>query len=253
MAEKAFDMDYAKYYDIFNQGKNYEQEAEFLDRVFKKYSKNQIKTILNLGCGTGMHDIELSKEGYSVMGLDLSADMIEIAKSRNIPNTEFVVGNMSNFSLNNKFGACISMFATFGYQLENKDIKSSFECIKNHLLPGGLVIIEVWNGLGVLRELPSSRKKEIIHGDILIKRQSFPVFDAFNHKVDINFKVDIFKNNESVESYEEMHKMRFFFPQEFIKYVEDAGFEVLEICDTFKLGSKVNENNWNMVLIARLK
>lgn len=252
METKSFDKDYAKYYDFFNLEKDYGIEINFLKEVFEKYSTN-VKNILDLGCGTGKHDELLISKGFNVFGLDLSKEMIEIAKSKNLENSEFEVGNMSNFSLNKKFDACISMFAAFGYQLKNSEIESSLNCIKNHLNDEGLLVLEVWNGLGVLRELPSSRENIFKKDNIKIVRKSFPELDTFNHKVDVNFKVKVFENNNLKEEYEEMHKMRFFFPQELIRYVENAGFKVLEICDTFKLGSKVNENNWNMVLIAKLK
>lgn len=250
--EKTFNLDYAKYYDLFNEGKNYENEATFLKNIFDSYGTG-VKTILNLGCGTGMHEIFLSKFGYNVTGVDLSEEMIKIAKGRNIPNTKFHVGNMSKFELNKKFDACVSMFAAFGYQLKNKEIESSLKSIKEHLNPNGLAVIEVWNGLGVMRELPSSRKKEISAGGFKIKRQSFPDLDAFNHKAGIKFKVEVYKNDALHEKYEEMHYMRFFFPQEITYYLEKEGFEVLKICDTFDLNSKVDEKNWNMVVIGKLK
>lgn len=39
---------YSEYYDLFNQGKDYSKECNFLEEVFKKYSKIQIKNILDL-------------------------------------------------------------------------------------------------------------------------------------------------------------------------------------------------------------
>jgi|SRR3989344_5698675 len=249
----SFNLDYAKYYDFFNQGKNYLAEAAFLDKAFKKHSKNPVKTILNLGCGTGMHEIELTKIGYIIDGLDLSSDMIKIAQSRNIPNTTFDVGDMSSFKLEKKFDACVSMFAAFGYLLDNNQIESSLKSIREHLNRDGIVIIEVWNGLGVVNIKPSSRIKEFTRDGIDVHRQSFPIMRAFDQCVDIKFNVKLSQKGNMLDSYEEMHKMRFFFPQEFKYYLEKCGFEMLEICKTFELGTHVDENEWNMVVIARAK
>lgn len=251
--EKAFNLDYAKYYDFFNQGKDYSVETEFLEKAFKKHSSKPIKTILNLGCGTGMHEIELTKNEHIVTGIDLSPEMIEIAKSRNIKNADFHVGDMSNFSLSKKFDACISMFAAFGYLTNNNQIELSLKSIKEHLNPQGLVIIEMWNGPAVINIKPTSRIKEFTRDGIQVHRQSFPELKAYDHRVDIKFKVNLSQNGESIDSYEELHKMRFFFPQEIKHYFEKAGFDVQEICKTFELDTSVDENEWNMVVIAKLK
>lgn len=250
---KSFALDYAKYYDFFNKGKDYAAEVAFLSRVFEKYSSNPVKNILNLGCGTGMHELEFVKHGYVVDGLDLSAEMINIAKSRNIPGTSFHVGDMSNFELGKKFDACVSMFAAFGYLTENKQIESSLMCIRKHLNPGGIAVIEIWNGLGVVKIMPSSRVKEFERDGLGVHRQSFPTFRAEEQRVDIKFDVKISKDGKEIDKYDELHKMRFFFPQEMKYYFDKAGFDVMEICKTFELCARVDENEWNMVVIARAR
>ena len=250
--EKTFEEKYAKYYDLFYKYKDYNSESEFIKKIFEKYGIS-VRNILNLGCGTGKHEEFLSEMGFNVHGIDISTEMIRIAKSKNLSNCTYEVGDTSDFNLNRKFDACISMFAAFGYLTENNQIENSLKKIRNHLNPNGLVIIEVWNGLGVLKEMPTPRKKEIEKDKIKIIRQSFPKFDAYNQKVNILFKVNVFEDDLLKDSTEEMHKMRFFFPQEIKKYLEEEGFELLEICQAFKLDTKIDENNWDMVVIARLK
>lgn len=253
MENKNFEEKYAEYYDLFNTGKDYSKECDFLEEVFKKYSKNKIKDILDLGCGTGLHDIQLALDGYSVDGLDLSKEMIKIANSRKKSGTAFFVGDMANFDLNKKYDACISMFSAVGYLTDNKQISSCIKCVKKHLKPKGIFVLDCWNGLGVLRELPSSRVKEIKAGNLIIKRTSYPKLESVNQVCYVKFKVDIFENNLLKDSYEENHKVRFFFPQELKKYLEDEGFEVLEICPSYELNGNVDEKTWNMVVVSKLK
>lgn len=71
--------DYAYYYNAFYQDKDYKSEAKQVDILLQKYGQN-IKKIINYGCGTGRHDIELSKLGYDCSGIDVSPLMIDIAK-----------------------------------------------------------------------------------------------------------------------------------------------------------------------------
>lgn len=71
--------DYAYYYNAFYKDKNYGKEAEQVNRILKMHGCDR-GTLLNLGCGTGRHDIELSNLGYQCTGVDMSPLMIKIAK-----------------------------------------------------------------------------------------------------------------------------------------------------------------------------
>ncbi len=246
-----FEKDYAQYYDLFNQGKDYSKECNFLEEIFKRFGQG-IKTILDLGCGTGFHDLELSKRGYEITGLDLSKEMIEIAKEK-APKVKFEVGDMSNFNLNENFDAIICLFSSIGYLVENKQIENFFKCVKNHLKENGLLIIDCWNGLAVMHELPSSRKKDVEIEGLKIIRKSFPDLDSKNHINNVRFNVKIFQDNSLIDGYEEQHKVRFFFPKEIEKYMNDEGFNLVKICPSYDLNKEITEKDWNMVIIARLK
>ena len=247
----SFKEDYVKYYDLFNESKDYKKEVDFLEKVFKKYS--DVKDVLDLGCGTGIHSRHLASRGYMVSGIDISKEMINIAKLKRASNTEFFSGNMTCFSLNKKFDACITMFAVIGYLTKNKQVEAYLNSVKKHLKKNGLLILDCWNGLGVMHDLPKSRIKEVELGNLKIKRTSYPDLDAFNHKCNVKFDVNIFEKGNLIRNYKENHSVRFFFPQELRKYLEDTGFEVLEICKVFELGTKLDETDWNMSVIARLK
>jgi 2-polyprenyl-3-methyl-5-hydroxy-6-metoxy-1,4-benzoquinol methylase len=153
---------YAKYYDIIYADKDYGKECDFLEEIFKKYLKSKPKTILDCGSGTGGHAILLAKRGYEVTGIDLSEEMINIAKekaSKNNVNVDFHVMNLCNLRLNKKFDACISMFNVIGYITNNNDLLNALSNIREHLKKGALFIFDFWYGPAVLTILPSSRMK----------------------------------------------------------------------------------------------
>ena len=72
--------DYSKFYDTFYKDKDYSEECDFIESVFQRYSGRPVKTILDLGCGTGGHTIPLAERGYLLTGVDLSAWMLKEAK-----------------------------------------------------------------------------------------------------------------------------------------------------------------------------
>ncbi|MDD3284841.1 MAG: class I SAM-dependent methyltransferase [Patescibacteria group bacterium] len=65
---------------------------EVANRIYKKDAK-----VIDLACGTGNQAIKLAQKGFFVVGLDLSGDMLKIARKKNKSyyNLEFVLGDAS--------------------------------------------------------------------------------------------------------------------------------------------------------------
>lgn len=71
---------YSRYYNLFYQDKDYPGEAEYVNGLIRKHHPGAT-TILDLGCGTGRHDLLLAKMGYEVTGVDRSEEMLSVVKS----------------------------------------------------------------------------------------------------------------------------------------------------------------------------
>lgn len=169
---KSFQKKYAARYDILYQDKNYEEEIDFLERIFRKYLKKKPKTILDLACGTGSHLLPLAKRGYQVSGLDLSEGMLEAAKDKTKKENlkiNFYRARMQKFSLNQKFDVITSMFSTVNYLTEYKDLKSYLKNVNLHLNQNGLLIFDVWNALLVLDHYGPYREKKLKKGKLKSK------------------------------------------------------------------------------------
>src|SRR3972149_6835645 len=101
---------YSQYYDLLYKDKDYQSEADFIHSLVQK-NHPSAKTVLNLGCGTGVHDFLLAKHGYSCVGVARSADMLEEAreKQKRFPdaNVEFHHEDVRTVRLNKKFDVVI--------------------------------------------------------------------------------------------------------------------------------------------------
>ena len=100
--------------------------------------------------------------------------------------------------------------------------------------------------------LPEQRMKEIENDKIKIVRVAVPNLRSFEHICEVNYKLLILnKENNTCNEINEKHIVRFYFPQEIKYYLEAAGFEVLKICPFMDLNGGVDENVWNITVIAK--
>ena len=243
---------YASAYDYLYQDKDYEKECDFLEAIFKKYAK-KVNTILDLGCGTGGHAIILAKRGYKIAGVDRSSEMLAIArkKAKNAGfKVDFYESSIQDLNLNKKFDAVISMFAVMSYPTKNNELALACKTAKKHLNPDGIFIFDAWNGLAVITDPPTQRVKEVINGDERIIRFTNPTIDMLSHTVDTHFKVLKLKGKKLISENNEIHKMRFLFPQEIKYFLEVAGFSKIYFCPFLKPEDPLTEKDWNMTVIA---
>jgi SAM-dependent methyltransferase len=241
--------DYASYYDLIYNDKDYGNEVGFIEEIFEDTRKP--RTILEVGCGTGSYTKILLERGSDVTAVDLSGDMLRIAGEKCA--CKFIEGDIRDVSINERFDACIAMFAVMGYMTENSGIIKALNNIHEHLKPDGIFIFDVWNGLAVMRTLPEQRIKEMENDEIKIIRLANPKLRSFEHICEVNYKLLIQnKEDNAFDEINEKHIVRFYFPQEIKYYLENAGFEVLKICPFMDLmGGDVDENVWNITVIAK--
>ena len=97
MEKQAIYRDLAKYYDLIYSGKDYEKEAFVLKSLFSDHKKSEGRRLLDVGCGTG-HHIKHLKDEYSCTGMDISEEILEVAR-KNVEGVEFIRANMTSFDL----------------------------------------------------------------------------------------------------------------------------------------------------------
>jgi len=103
------------------------------------------QAVLEIACGTGRVAIRLAQVGARVVGIDLSAAMLDVAreKSVGIPNVRWVEGDMMSFELGETFGLVIIPGHSFQFMLTPEHQVACLECIKRHLVPGGVLVVHL--------------------------------------------------------------------------------------------------------------
>lgn len=245
--------DYAYYYNAFYQDKDYKLETEQIDYLFKKYGKD-IRSIVNYGCGTGRHDIELSKLGYQCAGIDMSPLMIDIAKENakaKALNIDFSVADIRTYEPKKKYDAVVSLFHVMSYQNSNEDALSAFISARQALNKDGLFLFDVWYGPGVLSDMPTVRVREIDDDKYRLIRIARPIMHDKENVVDVCYEVlAIDKASNETKSIKETHNMRYFFRPELEYLLKEAGFILINNLDCKTL-KETDFNSWTSYFIAK--
>ncbi len=103
------------------------------------------QAVLEIACGTGRVAARLAKSDAHVTGMDLSSEMLDIArqKTTGLFNARWVEGNMRSFELDERYGLVIIPGHSFLFMLTPADQVACLECIRRHLLPGGVLVVHL--------------------------------------------------------------------------------------------------------------
>jgi len=245
----------AEYYDIIDaKHVDYNKQCDFMIAVFKKYGSN-VKKVLDLGCGTGIHAVTLTKSGYNVVGLDLSEKMLDIARrkaEREGLTIKFMQGDMREIDFKEEFDAVISV-GTFEGLLTDDDVRGTLKGVHRSLVKGGLFIFYFICPLAfAVSEDHWSKNFGIRHvneENLIIEKISMTKIDIENHRFIIDSTTFVTKNGVTTRYHDE-DIVRFFFIPEMKYFLESCGFVPLEMNDGWNLGKKDIEGI-NIVAVAR--
>lgn len=244
--------DYAYYYNAFYHDKDYAAEGRQVDTLLKLYGSN-IRKVINYGCGTGRHDIELSKLGYDCTGIDMSPLMIDIARQNSKDmgvDIDFYVSDIRTYEPEEKYDAVVSLFHVMSYQNGNEDILAAFRSARK-ALKRGIFLFDVWYGPGVLSSPPAVRVKEAEDDRYRMVRIAIPTMHDKTNVVDVCYEVlAVEKATGRTKTINETHHMRYFFRPELEFYLKESGFELIDNLDCAALG-ETGYGSWTSYFVAK--
>jgi SAM-dependent methyltransferase len=247
--------DYANYYDLLYQDKDYAEEANFIQKILLTYVP-QAQCLLELGCGIGRHATFLAKQGYNVHGIDRSIKMLQQAEENILQNSpeiigklKFTEGDIQQVRLNQKFDAVLSLFHVVSYQIANKNLIDTFATVKEHLNPGGIFVFDVWYGPAVLNEQPTVKIKRVENEHIKISRIAEPALFPNNNVVDVNYIFYIEDKQKNIfKQLNETHQMRYIFKSEIEFLAQKFDLKVVA-CKEWMSDREPGLNTWGVYFV----
>jgi SAM-dependent methyltransferase len=227
VSEAIFRADYARLYDAMYGSKDYTRECDAVEGAVRRYGDGgAYRALLDLGCGTGNHSVPLARRGYDVTGVDLSADMVAIARRKAESAgivARFEAGDMRSASLGRSFDVAVIMFAALGYLIADRDVAAGLANVKRHLRPGGLLLFDVWNRTTLLREGARDRITVSDEPGRQLIKAALRTLDPSGTHVNVRMRVWDIAGTTVTASADETHRMRPFTQAELERFLREAG------------------------------
>jgi len=240
---------YGMKYDNENFTQGTFGECDFIE---KEIEYNKETKILDIGCGTGRHSIELSKRGYDLVGIDLSESLLKRAKEKTIEQNLQIVfqkHDARNLPFLRQFDLVI-MLCEGAFPLMETD-EMNFQILQNAanaLKPKGKLIFTTLNGLfplfhSVKDFLASSTET----GNATYDNNSFDLMTFRDYST--TYVEDDFGNKKELQCSE-----RYYVPSEITWLLKTLNFTTVDIFGA-KLGAfsrtdKLSTEDYEMLIIA---
>jgi SAM-dependent methyltransferase len=218
--------------DFYNKELSYIHDRYFTDIAFNasqyilkllNKDKQKQKTIIDLGCGSGLLAKILTENNYSVIGVDISEQMLEIAKFK-APKAIFINTSLFSFDFPKSDIVC-AIGESINYLFDNENnfqlINSLFNKIYNSLLPNGYFIFDI-----LTTDIDKKPTNKIVDNDYM----TIFVEPKVNTKISIlERKITFFTKHEKFyKKNQEIHKQYLYNRNEVKQMLEKIGFRVVE-------------------------
>ena len=230
-------------YDGLMADAAYRRRADFLERRFRK-SPIPVRTVLDLGCGTGTIACLLAERGYQVIAVDGSQEMLTEAanKAAELEHPPLLLcQRMQRLRLLEPVDAAVSTLDSLNYLTRERDLRQTFRRVHRWLRPGGLFVFDVntpWKLRRMDRQMYMDETEE-----------SFCVWRTFfSEKTGVcTYQVDLFQARADgawERSFEE-HRERAWTAEQLRAFLEEAGFrQVRFFGDLTRRAPREDEDRW---------
>jgi ubiquinone/menaquinone biosynthesis C-methylase UbiE len=225
---------FAYLYDALMKDVPYEGWVHFIGMQAQKYGIEG-KKILDLACGTGELSIRLAGEGYEVTGVDLSTEMLAVAREKadKCRHSLFLVEqDMSQLELREEFDMIGIFCDSLNYLQTELEVVHTFERVWSHLNPNGLFLFDV-HSLYKMNELFIDQTYAYNGEEISYIWQCFEGEYPYSVEHELTF-FELDHRTDQYRRYDELHTQRTYPVEQYESWLSKIGFEVLAVSADFE-------------------
>ena len=240
--------EFATVYDTFMDNVPYEAWKKYLVDILKAEGIKD-GLLLELGCGTGRMTRLLAAEGYDMIGVDNSEEMLSVAREYTMENTEilYLLQDMQEFELYGTVRAVVSVCDSLNYITEEEELEHVFALVNNYLDPQGIFLFD----------MNTVYKYQTMIGNTTIAENrdegSFIWENSYDEETGINtYELALFIPREDglYEKDEEVHYQRAYSLEKIKELIGKVGMELLAVYDAYTL-EPPKEDSGRLTFVVR--
>ena len=242
---------FAQVYDMFMDNVDYPAWSKYLIQLLKEYQVDD-GLVLDLGCGTGNMTELLAKEGYDMIGVDNSEDMLEIASEKRAEsglNILYLLQHMRAFELYGTVKAVVSICDSINYILEEDDLREVFSLVNNYLDPKGVFVFD-FNTRYKYEEILGDRTIAENREECSFIWDNYYYEDEKINEYDLSLFIETDKDSGLYRKYEETHYQRAYTLEEMKELIRKSGLEFVTAYDAFSKNAPMDTSE-RIYVIAR--
>ncbi len=241
---------YPEYFDAFNINEGTRKKNAVIADVLKTHN---VKTVLDLTCGTGSQVFFLSKRGYTCTGADFSPALLKMARGKSLREglpIQWIDGDMRTLKVGT-FDAVITIFNAVGH-LTPKDFEVALKNIHANLTKGGLYVFDIFNLAAMTNDKVKNLSMHVqkqVHDTVIHHMQC----STLNKKKGLLTSYDYYalqKNADKPNFMKHSFSLQLYTPQQLRDMLHRQGFEIINQCNLD--GSDfLQETTLSMLTVAR--
>lgn len=239
---------FARVYDELMDNVPYTAWAKCLQDKLQSYGITD-GLMLDLACGTGKMTTWMAEQGFDMIGVDSSMDMLQIARERSKDNCLYLLQDMREFELYGTVKAVISVCDSVNYVTEKEELCQVFSLVNNYLDPDGIFLFD----------FNTEHKYRDVMGEKVIAEDREDVsfiwyneYDEEEHCNYIDLRVFVQEKGNLFRKFEEQHVQRGYTLEEIKQMLEKAGLTFLDAFDGYSQ-EKAKEDSERILVVAREK
>lgn len=242
--------DFAFIYDELMNDVDYDNWVDYIEQIIKR--KNvKVKNILELACGTGNLTIPLTIKNYDIAGIDISAEMLNVAREKSYQkNVELVLLQQDiaelDFDVEN-LDCVLCACDGFNYLTYDDEIENCFFKVYELLRKDGLFIFDISSFYKLSNVLGNNIFGEN-RENIAYMWQNY--FDEEENLVDMELAFFVKDENGKFDRFTETHQQRAYTEKEMKRFLKKAGFVDIEVFSDFTFESP-KENSERLFFVCK--
>lgn len=226
---------FAKFYDQLMADAPYQEWIRFVEAQVQQAGV-EFGTLVDLGCGTGTITVPLAESFQTVIGVDLSAEMLTIAQekaSQEHREIQWIEADMAEMTFAPASVDCITILCdSLNYVIEPTDVQQTLQHCYQALKPGGLLIFDV-HTLEKIHEVFTDFSENVVGDDFSYIWNSFVMAEG-----EVEHELTFFVETENglYQRFDELHHQKTYAIEDYKTMIVESGFGEISTYDSHEVG-----------------